>query len=382
LRFELRSGSSAVAHGRFARLGSSGTFFEITSDDEPYSESAHCASHTQALRYLVDYLQRNALIASLAEIELIAHRVAHGGAEFRHTTAMEQAELARLRAIAHLSPDLPASIETLHAGMRQLPGLHVAVFDTAFMATIVPEAAHYALAPNVAGRFQLRRYGFHGIVHKAAYDEAMGLLRRHAGMRRPRRVISIHIGDDVSVTALYDGIVRDTSTGFTPAEGLPGLHRSGSVDPRIPLHLAAHLRATPQQVDAILSTRSGMAAMAKKESYDDILAAAGERDPASVEALMHLSYRIAKEAAGMTAVLGGVDMIVFSGDGARHEIREEVCRRLSHHKAHLACAKSVGVLSAAHATVIVVGVKVDDDDALLAEAASLYRVKKALKRTL
>jgi acetate kinase len=181
------------------------------------------------------------------------------------------------------------------------------------------EAASYPVPKKISQRFHLRRYGFGGILHKGAYDAA-GL--------KARRVLSIILRDDVSITAILDGVAVDTTTGFTQAEGLPGLHRSGSLDPRIPLHFAMHLGASAHHIDQLFSTKCGIVGMTGKDSYAAITRGAA-KDPACVDALMLLSYRIAQAAAGMAMAMGGLDAIIFSGDPESWAVQEEVCRRLS-----------------------------------------------------
>jgi acetate kinase len=350
------------AQGGVSRIGGA-AYFEVVTDSEPYSESVRHLNHRHALRAIIDYLQRNAIINSLSDIEVVIHCIAHGGEMFRHTKLLHHEDAQRLHGISYLSPDLPANVVTLRAAMSQLSrAKHVGVFDTSFTALMPAEAAHYALPSIATQRFHIRRYGYQGILHQEAY------LRASALLKRPRRVVSAHIGADVSITAIRDGVAVETSTGFTAAEGLPGLTRAGSIDPRIPLHFAAHLRLTPQQVDKLLNVKSGLASMTGKPSYDAIMAGARAKDKACIEALLHLSYRIAQSVAGMSAAIGGIDVIVFSGEGASWAVIEEVCSRLSHMGVKLGKRKAAGVISKP-GSVKVVLVRIREDDALFNEAA-------------
>ena len=375
LRFSLRDGKRVAARGHFGRLGMTNAYLEITTGGETYSESVRHTAHRQALRSLIDRLHRNSHIERLLDIDTVIHRMPHGGLAFRETTLLGHDALHKLERIAHLSPHLPAAINALHGALNQLPSAqHVGVFDNAFTSTLPPEASLYALPPIVTSRFKLRRYGADGILHRQAHREAALLLPRQ---RTTGRAVSVVIGDDVSVVGMIDGVARETTTGFTLAEGLPGLHRSGSIDPRIPLYIATHLRIDARQVDKLLSSRSGLAAMSGKRSYEEIVEGAHASDPLCVEALMLLSYRVAQAIAGMVAMLGGIDTIIFSGSGVSWVVREEVCRRLSAFGVSLGKSRSpVGVLSSPRSRVLVLGVTVSEDDALLSEAQELLGTRE------
>jgi acetate kinase len=373
LRFQLRDGKKVTAAGRFARLGTASAIFEVTTDDEPYSESVRCTNHRQAMRTLIDYLQRNSVLHALADITLVVHRVPHGGTLFRHARLMTRDDVHKLEHISFLSLDLPSSVTLLLAAMSQLSCPHVAVFDTGLTATLPLEAAMYPIPPKMAQQFHLRRYGFHGILHKGAYDAACEQWRK-----RPKRTLSIKISDDVSIVALLDGVAVDTTTGFTSAEGLPGLYRTGSLDPRIPLHFATHLRADPHHIDLLFSTRCGIAGMTGKTSYKHVFEGAKAEDAACVDALMMLAYRIAQSATGMAASLGGLDAIVFSGDADTWPIQEEVCHRLAFLGVAVQRTKQ-RIVSKPRSKVKVLAVSVTEEELLLAEGIAALG-DKSLKR--
>jgi acetate kinase len=376
LRDEPEKGACAViAHGRFARLGTSAAFLEIQTDDEPYSESVRATDHKTALRYLVDYLHRNAHIARLSDIAVCVHWLSHGAHRYRYAQRFSHDDIRHLHAVRHLSPDNPAAISTMSAALKQLPGMHVLVPDTGFTSTLPPEAATIAVPKGVARKFHLHRFGAKGIVHRAIHDAGLAML----GRPKPSRVITVHIDDDVTVCAVLDGTVVETTAGFTIAEGLPGLHRTGSLDPRIPLHLSAHLGADPRSMDKLLGTRCGIAGIAHKHTYDEIVAGAVDGDPRCALALMTLSYRVAREIAGMTASLGGIDAIIFAGAGAHWTVREEILRRLSGTGAHIMpdAKRTTGVFHARTSGVRIAAVIVDEDDALVSEAIALYRIDAA-----
>lgn len=372
LRFWAYDGKRVLARGQFFRLGTPAAYVEITTDSEPFTESLRHPTHKHAVRYLIDYLHRNSHIRALRDIDRVVHRIPHGGTAFRATVLLTRDATKRIAAAEHLSPDMPAALATLRCAMNALGGQHIGVFDTACTASLPPEAAQYALPKLITERFGLRRYGFAGILHQGTLEAGL----RVTGSKRPRRAVTVVIDDAVSVVGYVDGAARETTSGFTLAEGLPGLHRSGSLDPRIPLYLATHLRATAPQIDALFTTHSGIANLAGKKTYDELLSGAQSGDEKCVDALMLLSYRIAQAIAGMTASLGGIDLIVFSGGGASWAVREEVCRRLSHFGVRLGKSrKPLGVVSAPRSRVLVVGVNVQEEDVLFAEAQRCVKTK-------
>lgn len=359
LSFEFHANRRLLAVGSFERIGSASAYFSVSADDE-YSESVPVKDHRQALRMLIDYLHRNSHIAALLDIHAVIYRIPHGGDLFDRSVLLARTDVQRLERISHLTPEGRSVPLLAAAGLSQLPSAqHVGVFDTA--GPLPPDAALYALDRKVAQHFQLRRHCFQAIMHRGAY----GIVRKR------RRVISIVIDENVSVAAFLDGAVVDTTTGFTQAEGLPGLRRSGSIDPRIPLYLATHLRVSPAQIDTLLSSKSGIAAMSGKASYAQVIAGAKRRDVACINALMLLSSRVGYAAAGMTASLGGVDTIVFSGSGASWEVIEEVCRRLGHLGVRLGKRKAAGTISSSGSRVVVLKAQGDETSFLMAEAKAV-----------
>jgi len=339
-------------------------------------------THRHALRNLIEWLHRNGHIRALCDIKAVIYHIPHGGTRFKRATRLSHHDLHDLRALSHATPDMRSCVATVESGMRVLSGArHICVFDTAFTASLPPEAAIYPLSKALRERYALRRYGAHGLIHKAAYEEGLASLSfskrvgRASGRKTlPRRIISIHVGEAVSVVAIADGIVVETSDGFTAAESLPGLHNSGAIDHRIPFYLSAHLREHPSSIDALLMRRSGIAAMTGKKSYDAILAGVRKNNKDCATAMMILWYRIAQSVAGMSAAFGEpTDMLVFSGEGASWAVREEVCRRLRVFGVRLGKQEKrvTGTLSSPSSKVLVVAVHVDLQEAVLRDAQRL-----------
>ena len=242
-------------------------------------------------------------------IAAAGHRVVHGGARFRDPVAIDDEVTLAIRELSSLAPlhNAPA-LRAIAEARRALPHVpHVAVFDTAFHATIPEEAATYALPRRWRVEWGIRRYGFHGLAVASVAEQV-----------RVRRLVVCHLGGGCSVTAVLDGRSVDTTMGFSPLEGVPMATRSGSVDPGAILYLLRDHSLTVEQLDHELEYRSGL------------LALGGLDDPLGFGVY---TYRIAQAAAAMVMALGGIDAVAFSGGVG--ENREDVRRSITNKLAYL-----------------------------------------------
>ena len=221
--------------------------------------------------------------------DAVGHRVVHGGARFRDPVRIDEEVVDAIRGLSTLAPlhNRPAlaAIEKARAALPAVP--HVAVFDTAFHATIPEPAATYAVPERWREEWGVRRYGFHGLAVASVAEQ----------VRVPRLVVC-HLGGGCSVTAVLDGRSLDTTMGFSPLEGVPMATRSGSVDPGALLYLLRERGVSVEDLDASLEHESGLAALG------------GLDEPLGFAVY---TYRIAQAAAAMAVALGGVDALAFSG---------------------------------------------------------------------
>jgi acetate kinase len=256
-------------------------------------------------------------VAALAEpVQAVAHRIVHGG-EFREPMLIDEALQARLEQLVELAPlhNSPA-VDAIATARRVLPDVpHVAVFDTAFHATIPPFAATYALPEE--WRREIRRYGFHGLSVQWSSERVVV----------PRLVVC-HLGGGCSVTAVLDGRSVDTTMGFTPLEGVPMATRTGTVDPGALLYLLRHGVPTTELDDAI-EHRSGLLALSGRSGDVAELEAADDADARL--ALGVFAYRVAAAVGAMTVPLGGLDALVFTAGIGEHSarVRADVCAPLA-----------------------------------------------------
>jgi len=284
-----------IAAGKFEHIGEGAT-----------GPADHRAALAQALAGIAD---RDAIVA-------VGHRVVHGGERFLAPTRMDApalAELARFDALAPLHN--PANRLGIALGMELLPGRpHVAVFDTAFHHSLPPAARHYAVPPEWRQR-GVRRYGFHGTSHRYVSREAARMLGKTPA---ETNLISLHLGNGSSITAVRGGLSVDTSMGMTPLEGLVMGTRPGDIDAGALLHLLREGMG-PQELDEELNHHSGLRGLCGENDMRAVhaLAATGNADAAlAIEAYC---YRARKYLGAYGAVLGRVDALVFTAGIGEHD---------------------------------------------------------------
>jgi acetate kinase len=255
------------------------------------------------------------IVAGMPPPDAIGVRFVHGGTDYTEPTPIDAKVTEHLHDLADLAPlHQPASLHALSEITAALPGVPaVACFDTAFHATLPDAAATYALPAGWRERFGLRRYGFHGLSFSYAARRTGELL----GSVPPRTVIC-HLGSGASLCAVADGRSVDTTMGFTPLEGLVMASRAGSIDPGIPLWLIKHGLA-PEDVNAALERDSGLRGLTGTGDMRRVRDLAEERDIDALAALDVYHHRLRACAAAMTASLGGLDALVFTGGVGEHD---------------------------------------------------------------
>ena len=256
-----------------------------------------------------------------AEPDAVGHRIVHGGERFREAVVIDSAVEGALQELVALAPlHQPKSLAAVDAVTRAIPGVPaVACFDTAFHATLPPEAATYALPREWRTRPGFRRYGFHGLSHAYAARASGGA----------RRVVTCHLGAGASLCAVLDGRSVDTTMGFTPLEGLVMATRSGSVDPGLLLWLQRHEGVSADDMAQALEHESGLLGLAGTGDMRELLARDDEDARLALGVYVH---RVRAAVGAMAASLGGLDTLVFTGGvGERSaRVRELVCEGLEH----------------------------------------------------
>jgi acetate kinase len=261
-------------------------------------------------------------LAGLADVGAAGHRVVHGGHRFTAATLIDGDVAAGIGALTDLAPlhqpRALAGIEAVRTMLPQVPA--VACFDTAFHAGLPAAAATYALPGAWTRRFRLRRFGFHGLSHAYAAGRAAQLTGDDA-LRR--RVVTCHLGAGSSLAAIMDGTCVDTTMGFTPLEGLVMATRSGDVDPGLIIWLLRHGALSVDEISDGLEHSGGLAGLAElpggSGDLRDVRPAADRGNPGARLALEVHAHRLRAHIAAMTAALGGLDTLVFTGGIGEHQ---------------------------------------------------------------
>ncbi len=251
-------------------------------------------------------------IRSLPPVDAVGHRIVHGGTAFSQAVVIDPAVEERIRALTDLAPlHQPGSLAALQVVSEALPGVPaVACFDTAFHAAMPAAATTYALPLALRERWELRRYGFHGLSHACVSRRAAELLGRSPdGLR----LVTCHLGAGASLAAVLNGRSVDTTMGFTPLEGLVMATRSGSVDPGLLLWLQEHAGMSAAELAITLEHRSGLLGLAGTADMRMIVTSAEAGDPAAGLALDVYVHRLRAAIAAMAASMNGMDGLVFTG---------------------------------------------------------------------
>jgi acetate kinase len=254
-----------------------------------------------------------AVIARTNGVDAVGHRVVHGGSDFTGPEVVTDGVLERIVRLAPLAPlHQQRAVEGIDAARRTVPDApHVACFDTAFHATMSRAASTYAIPPEWRQRWDARRFGFHGLSHAWVARRAPAIAGRDVA---GTRTVSCHLGAGASLCAIADGASVDTTMGFTPLEGLVMATRSGSVDPGLVLWLLTTAGLDVGDVADGLQHRGGLAALSGTDGDMRAVLAARQRGDDDAALAFDVSmHRLRREVAAMTAALGGIDVLAFTG---------------------------------------------------------------------
>lgn len=315
--------------------------------------------------------------------EAVVHRVVHGGEKFRETMRLDDAVLGEIELLNPLAPlHNPPALAAIHRARAALPDIpHFAVFDTAFHSTLPDHAREYALPGDVRKRFGIRRFGFHGINHAHVAQSVAAHLKSDVANLR---IISCHLGNGASVTAIEGGRSVDTSMGMTPLEGLVMGTRAGDVDPGVLLQLRREGHLDADELDDLFNKRSGLKGLTGTNDMRDIerRASAGDRD-CELGIAMYV-HRIRKYIGAYAAEMGGVDVIAFTAGIGEHSapIRRRSSERLefmgavldvaSNERVKLTSEHPIAAFEAGSSRVHLLAVRADEELAMArATAAAL-----------
>ncbi|WP_140485898.1 acetate/propionate family kinase [Flavobacterium sp. GSA192] len=314
-----------ICSGMIDRIGLETSNFTYKTNKDSIEEILPIANHKIGLEKIAQLLldETIGVIKSTQEIEAVGHRVVHGGASFSDTVMIDDEVKEKIKQLFELAPlHNPANLEGIIVAEEVFPSAkQVAVFDTAFHQTMPEVAYRYAIPNYLLTENKIRAYGFHGTSHKYVSEKAIGFLEKSS------KIITIHLGNGCSITAVKDGRSIDHSMGFGPMNGLVMGTRSGDIDQSVIFYMVNTLGYQLSEVNTVLQKQSGMLGLTGHSDLRDIQANAEKGDVNCQLALDMNVYRIKKYIGSYAAVLNGIDAIIFTagiGENSAY-IRKSVC---------------------------------------------------------
>ena len=323
--------NEVLAKGNCERIGIDGVITHKRPGKEDYKSEANLPDHKAAIELVLKLLcdAELGVISSVDEIGAVGHRFAHGG-EIRKSSILGEEELKYLESIVEINPlHGPPAISGFKACKSVMPNIkHVGVFDTSYYSSMEEKAYIYPIPYELYEKYKIRRYGFHGTSHRFVCAKAAELIGN-----KDAKIITCHLGNGSSITATVNGKAIDTSMGFTPQEGVPMGTRSGTIDPTVVSYIMKKEGLTPEQVEKLLNSKSGLLGVSGISSdcrdISEAQAAGNKRAALAMDILVHY---IKKIIGSYVAEMNGIDALVFTagiGENDRN-VRARVCREMSY----------------------------------------------------
>ena len=381
--FDLES-VKVIAKGGIEKIGLPGTFLKlIDSNNEKVVIEKDIAGHEDGIAFILNVLTDSTYgcIKAYSEIDAIGHRVVHGGEKFASSVLIDKEVISMVVECSELAPlHNPANLEGIYAIQKILPDTpQVAVFDTAFHQTMPDYAFMYGLPYEMYTKYGVRRYGFHGTSHRYVSHRACDIL----GVPYDKqRIITVHIGNGGSITAVKNGKSIDTSMGLTPVEGLLMGTRCGDVDPGTLTFIMNKEGLDSDGLSDLINKKSGVWGVSGVSSdMRELEVAIKEGNPRAMLALNIYNYRIRKYVGAYTAAMGGVDIIVFTGGVGENQFstRKAVCQDMEYMGVHLDDSKNDGmqgkemVISTPDSKVTVIVVPTDEEYVIASDTRDILK---------
>lgn len=326
---------SVLAKGLVERIGMDSSILNHKpTGKEEITEVSEILEHNTAIRKVLDKLthEEHGVMSSISEIQAVGHRVVHGGEAFKESALVTDEVKAEIRRLIDLAPlHNPAAMMGINAAELNMPGIpQVVVFDTAFHQTMPEHAYLYAIPRVLYNKYKVRRYGAHGTSHDFVSKAAAEFLNRPI---EDLKIITCHVGNGGSLTAVKNGVSVDTSMGMTPLEGLMMGTRSGDLDPAIVPYVMNKEELTINEVNSMLNKHSGLLAISGISSdMREITEGMENGEPNSTLAFNMYEYRLRKYIGSYAAAMNGVDVIVFTAGVGENSVvlRQRVLEQLTY----------------------------------------------------
>jgi acetate kinase len=327
--FDISSGS-VLAKGIVEKIGLKGSFLKNERfDGDKVKLEGEILDHQSGIEFLLGMMisEKRGVIKSLAEIDAVGHRLVHGGELFQGSCYLDDETIKGVEDCSDLAPlHNPANLKGIYAMKNLLPEIpQVGVFDTSFHQTMPDYSFMYALPYSLYKKYGIRRYGFHGTSHSYVSKKACEALNVDYSSKR---MITCHLGNGASITAIKDGKSVDTSMGLTPVEGLIMGTRSGDVDAGALTLIMEKEEIDFSSLNTLLNKHSGMLGISGISSdMREVESAAAEGDERAILALKMYQYRVKKYIGAYAAAMGGVDLLIFTGGIGENspDDREKIC---------------------------------------------------------
>ncbi len=324
LKYNLFDNEKVLIKGQIDAIGRKNCEIWITIDKETIKKPIRAKKHHDALTFALNSLIEYKVIKKLNEVKAVGHRIVHGGEYFHKAAIITQSVINKIKKLQSLAPlHNPHNLAGIFACKKILPkAKQVAVFDTAFHQTMPKKAFMYALPLTFYKNDKIRRYGFHGTSNKYIAEQTFKILRKKG------RIITCHLGNGLSLTAINNGKSVDTSMGLTPLEGIPMGSRCGNLGPEIPIFLAR--KESIKRAEEILNKESGFLGLSGTTDMREIYKRSLKGDKKSKFVLELLAYKIAQYIGSYTTTMGGLDALVFTGGIGENAfyVRKDVCSYL------------------------------------------------------
>lgn len=324
-----------MAKGLVERIGmESGCIKHQATGKDKYVKEMPIPDHTVGIKAVLEALTDSeyGVLSTLEDIEAVGHRVVHGGEEFFCSKLIDDEVISQIIKCSDIAPlHNPANLLGIKAVTEALPSVpQVGVFDTAFHQTMPAYAYMYALPYEYYDKYRIRRYGFHGTSHKFVSEKGA----KFAGLELDNsKIITCHLGNGSSITAVANGKSIDTSMGFTPLEGVIMGTRCGNVDPDVITYIQEKEHLSAEEMSRVMNKKSGFLGLSCVSSdARDLNDAANAGDPKAKLTLKKLVYDVTKYIGAYAAVMNGVDLIVFTGGIGENNsrLRRRVCENLTY----------------------------------------------------
>jgi acetate kinase len=333
--FDMSNGHNLRAKGLLERIGLNDSILtHWPTGGETYKVINDIPDHTVGINTVMSVLTdpKHGVIKNVNEIKAVGHRVVNGGESYKESVLVDNEVKRQIELCSDLAPlHNPANLKGILSVEKLIPGVpQVAVFDTSFHQTMPDYAYMYALPYEYYERYKIRKYGYHGTSHKFVASKAAKIL----GMDVTRlKIITCHLGNGASITAISNGQSIDTSMGFTPVDGLIMGTRTGEIDPGVLIYIAdkEHLNVTG--VNNLINKKSGVAGISQLSSdMRDLEAAAAEGNEKANLALNMYSYKVKKYIGSYIAALNGLDLLVFTGGVGENDarMRAKICSEMEY----------------------------------------------------